>query len=317
MAIRTDPPHPARRTPRLAVGLSLAISLVAGAALATLLAPPVPAPGSGAAPSSAPSQPPPAAVPARLPVEHLGDRPVLSALPSPLPRPQARLVPVVTPAPSAPSRPTTPSAPAPSGLPACRYDDLPVFHAGLGDWRITLLDTIYALPSSYAPGDLVDSSAAGLNGGYPIRRIVLDDLRAMVAAARAAGAPLGVVSGYRSYAQQVSTFNYWVRVSGRQEALRTSARPGHSEHQLGTTLDFKSAGGGAPWNYRDWATTAAGSWMAHNAWRYGFVLSYPKGATARTCYSYESWHYRYVGRDLAARIAGSGRTAREVLWQLQ
>ena len=92
-----------------------------------------------------------------------------------------------------------------------------------------------------------------------------------------------------------STFAYWVRVSGYAAALRSSARAGHSEHQLGTTLDFRSYGGSAPWNYADWGTTKAGAWLRNNAWRYGFVMSYPKGKTSVTCYAYEPWHYRYVG----------------------
>jgi D-alanyl-D-alanine carboxypeptidase len=205
----------------------------------------------------------------------------------------------------------------PHGPPACRYDDVLTAHADLASWAISLLDTIYMLPGSYAPGDLVDSSAAGLNGGYPIRRLIVADLRAMVADARAAGAPLGVQSAYRSHAQQAATFQHWVNVAGYEEALRTSARAGHSEHQLGTTLDFKSAGGPAPWELADWATTPAGAWMAANAWRYGFVMSYPRGAFAQTCYDYEPWHYRYVGRDLAARIRASGLTTRQVLWNIQ
>ncbi|MDQ4035180.1 MAG: M15 family metallopeptidase [Chloroflexota bacterium] len=190
-------------------------------------------------------------------------------------------------------------------------------HHAYDEWHITLLDTIYHLPSEYAPGDLVDSSAAGLNGGYPVRGILVADLAAMAADARAAGTPISLVSGYRSYAQQQSTFNYWVSIGGYKQALRTSARPGHSEHQLGTAIDVTSEGGAAPWDYADWAATPAGSWMAANAWRYGFVMSYPRASYDASCYDYEPWHYRYVGRDLAARIAASGRVARLVLWELQ
>ena len=95
------------------------------------------------------------------------------------------------------------------------------------------------------------------------------------------------------------------------------ARAGHSEHQLGTAIDVTSEGGVAPWNYGDWADTAAGSWMAANAWRYGFVMSYPRGGIDRTCYDYEPWHYRYVGRSLAAEITANGRTPREVIWTKQ
>jgi zinc D-Ala-D-Ala carboxypeptidase len=202
-------------------------------------------------------------------------------------------------------------------LPQCAYMDVPTPHAGYEEWPITLLDTIYHVPPLYAPGDLVDSSTAGLNPGFAVRSVIVGDLAAMAAAARAAGAPIQLVSGYRSHAQQEETFAYWVSVGGYEQALRTSARAGHSEHQLGTAIDVTSAGGAAPWEYADWATTPAGTWMAANAWRHGFVLSYPSGASDRTCYDYEPWHFRYVGPDLAAQIVGSGRTPREVLWELQ
>jgi D-alanyl-D-alanine carboxypeptidase len=58
-------------------------------------------------------------------------------------------------------------------------------------------------------------------------------------------------------------------------------------------------------------------WMADNAWRFGFVLSYPKGRSDQTCYAYEPWHYRYFGRDLAAKIHASGLTTREYLWRAE
>ncbi len=77
----------------------------------------------------------------------------------------------------------------------------------------------------------------------------------------------------------------------------TSARAGHSEHQLGTAIDFTIPGLARPWYYADWGRTRTGAWLRSNAWRYGFVLSYPAGGTARSCYAYEPWHYRWVGRD--------------------
>ena len=211
----------------------------------------------------------------------------------------------------------TPVPSQPSGPPACEYLDVATAHTGYADWAISLLDTIYHLPATYAPGDLVDSATAGIKGGYLIRALIVEDLRAMAADARAAGAPIALVSGYRSHAQQEKTFAYWVSIGGYEEALRTSARPGHSEHQLGTVIDVTGEGGASPWEYADWGATPAGAWMAVNAWRYGFVMSYPTAAFDRTCYDYEPWHYRYVGRDLAAMIVGSGRTPREVIWELQ
>ena len=95
------------------------------------------------------------------------------------------------------------------------------------------------------------------------------------------------------------------RVGLFDRAAKSSARAGHSEHQLGTTIDFRSYGGSAPWYYRDWGTTKAGAWLKLNAWKYGFVMSYPKGKTSVTCYAYEPWHFRYVGRAVAAKIHAS------------
>ena len=199
-------------------------------------------------------------------------------------------------------------------LPACAYADEHADHAAYADWKITLVDTIERIPAGYAPRDLVPVSHAGIAGAGSVRRLVIADLSALARAARRAGAPLRVESAYRSYRTQVGTFAGWVRASGRSAALRASARPGHSEHQLGTAIDF-SSGGRAPWSYDDWATTRAGAWMAGNAWKYGFVLSYPKDAMSRTCYQYEPWHYRYVGRAAAAAIHSGAVTTREWLWE--
>jgi zinc D-Ala-D-Ala carboxypeptidase len=199
-------------------------------------------------------------------------------------------------------------------LPICTYVDIPATRVNYADWGTTVLDTVFQLPGGYAPPDLVDTSRAGLNSGYFIRSVALPDLTAMVAAAAADGARLAVQSAYRSYRGQVLTFNGWVSQVGYNQALLTSARPGHSEHQLGTAIDFRAVGGVSPWRYADWATTREGSWLAANAWKYGWVLSYPKGATAVSCYRYEPWHYRYVGRATAAAVHAAGVTLRQWLW---
>ncbi len=201
-------------------------------------------------------------------------------------------------------------------LPTCAYLDIKTRFLSLKRWRHTSLDTRLRVGPKYVPTDLVSVGRAGIGGSGKVRRLVIDDLEAMTAAARRAGKAIAVRSAYRSYQEQKATFAYWVRVSGRAAALRSSARPGHSEHQLGTTIDFRSASSTkAPWDYTDWATTGPGTWMKNNAWTYGFVMSYPKGKSSITCYTYEPWHYRYVGRDLAKRIHDSGLTIREYLWR--
>ena len=209
---------------------------------------------------------------------------------------------------------TVSAAPA---LPACKVADTLTKHRLYGDWARSLLDPTYRLSSIYKPTDLRTTSYASLNGGFYVRRHVIADLKLMAEAARRAGARLSVQSAFRSYATQKSTFDYWVRVHGYAVALKESARAGHSEHQLGTTVDFRSYGGSAPWNYTDWGTTKAGAWLKANAYKFGFVMSYPKGKTTVTCYTYEPWHYRYVGRTRAAKIRASGLTLREFLWREQ
>ena len=202
-------------------------------------------------------------------------------------------------------------------LPDCgQYVDDPTPEAAYDDWQTTLVDTILMVPKSYVPPDLVSISNAGITGSGKIRAVAIDDLREMTSAAAAAGAPLAEIDAYRSYSSQASLFNSYVKADGYDRALRYSARPGHSEHQLGTTVDFKSRGGPDPWDVRNWASTPAGKWMVNNAWQYGWVLSYPRSGQQTTCYLYESWHYRYFGRAQAAEMHDSGLTTREYLWQL-
>lgn len=193
--------------------------------------------------------------------------------------------------------------------------DILTEHRYYSQWHLSLVDPIFMVPSSYAPGDMSWVGNAGIAGSGYVRKLAIADLRAMDQAARAAGIRLRVVSAYRSYWTQKSTFNYWVQKSGYTLALRYSARPGHSEHQLGTSLDLSFVGGADPWNYFDFGTTKAGAWLRNNAWRYGWVMSYPKGAEHLTGYGYEPWHFRYFGRTLAAQWKSSGLVPRYWLWR--
>jgi D-alanyl-D-alanine carboxypeptidase len=131
------------------------------------------------------------------------------------------------------------------------------------------------------------------------------DLDALRQAAAANGTPLGILAGYRSYPQQQDLYERRVDELGDAEAGSRVARPGHSEHQLGTTIDVTSAGETDV--DQSWGATPPGQWVATNAHKYGFLLSYPPDASDRTCYDYEPWHLRYVGRELAADVIDSGR----------
>jgi zinc D-Ala-D-Ala carboxypeptidase len=166
-----------------------------------------------------------------------------------------------------------------------------------------------ALPEGYEPADLVALDGAGLSvskQGHRLRRPAFEAMKAMDAAARAGGVTLLVSSTYRSYDYQVEVFARNVKESGREAALMVSAEPGHSQHQLGTAIDFGSITDA-------FARTKAGRWLLANAPRFGFSLSFPEGMTAITGYSWESWHYRYVGKAAAAMadefFAGAQRYA--------
>jgi D-alanyl-D-alanine carboxypeptidase len=214
------------------------------------------------------------------------------------------------------------AAPAPVGaigpLPACRLAEIPTVPRDYGSWRTTLVDWLLTVGQDYFPPDLVPVSDAGITGDGLIRQVAVDDLAAMAFAAAEAGTPIAVDSAYRSYAEQVASFNGWVRVDGYEDAITYSQRPGHSEHQLGLAIDFMTKGGSSALE-GDWATTPAGAWMAENSWKYGWILSYPKGNGGKlfsdvTCLHYEPWQYRYLGRELAAKVHASGLTIREYLW---
>jgi D-alanyl-D-alanine carboxypeptidase len=214
---------------------------------------------------------------------------------------------------------TPPPVVAIGPVPACRIADIQSVPRDYDSWSTTLVDWMLTVGRDYQPPDLVSVREAGIAGGGYIRKVAIDDLRAMAQAAASAGTPIGVWSPYRSYAEQVSIFNGYARTYGYQNAITYSQRPGHSEHQLGLAIDFMIAGGGSPLPFPDWGTTPAGRWMAKNAWKFGWVLSYPRGKggslwSDAACFHYEPWHYRYLGRELAAKVHASGLTIREYLW---
>jgi hypothetical protein len=207
--------------------------------------------------------------------------------------------------------------------PACRTADGTILTADTpaadrdpAEWDRTLADPIFSLGKGYAPPDLVPVARAGIAGRGRVRGFVIADLRALDRAARSAGVHLRVVSAYRSYATQRTTFAHWVAIGSYRHAVARSARPGHSEHQLGTAIDFGAVGGPDPWIPDDFGATRAGGWLAGNAWKYGFVLSYPAGRQAEVCYDAEAWHFRYLGRAAAREQTLSGLSLRVWLWRL-
>lgn len=132
---------------------------------------------------------------------------------------------------------------------------------------LTLVDKQNPLPHDYVPSDLLPI----IGGRFHLRAEAAKHLKAMTSAAEAENRALLVRSAYRSYGYQAGAYR-------RNPNPQSVAMAGHSQHQLGTAVDFVS----------QWP------WLAANAGEYGFSLSYPEGATAKTGYIYEPWHYRYI-----------------------
>lgn len=163
-------------------------------------------------------------------------------------------------------------------------------------------------PINYAPGDLVSYQ------GYMVSAKILDNLQAMISAAVANGMALGLTSAYRSYSNQVDTYNNWVKANGSTAAADTvSARPGYSEHQTGFAVDLDA---GDSCVLECFAGTITYQWLTKNAATYGFIERYPVGMESVTGYSPEAWHWRYVGPAVAKEMKSKGIKTLEQLWNI-
>ncbi len=164
------------------------------------------------------------------------------------------------------------------------------------------------LAADYTPPDLVTPS--GIPGATQVRQAVIAPLERMRADMAAAGITLRMSSAYRSYARQQTIYNGFVANEGVSGADTHSARPGNSEHQTGLAVDLDD-GTGCNLNVC-FANTAGGRWLAENSWKYGFILRYGDGWQPIVGYSYEPWHFRFVGEDVAADMHAKGiRTLEE------
>lgn len=163
---------------------------------------------------------------------------------------------------------------------------------------ILIANKKYPLPSTYAPGESKEARAA------------FDE---MAAEAKLSGINLTAFSTYRSYEYQTSLYDRYVSKDGVEEADRYSARPGYSEHQTGLAFDIGEVNYEKYWASFKFGDTEAGKWVAANAYRYGFILRYPNGKEDITGYRHESWHFRYVGKEIAEEIFKRNITLEEYL----
>ena len=176
---------------------------------------------------------------------------------------------------------------------------------------LALVNRNWRLGNYFSPNDLRTVNVQSFHGNHLLRASAANALEDLFAAASDAGHTLVATSGYRSYWTQQSTHNHWINVMGETEARRVSARPGHSEHQLGLAIDITTHALGGLSSY--FSMTAEGTWVRYNAHRFGFIVRYPYGREADTGYIYEPWHLRFVGINSATTIFNGGLILEEYL----
>lgn len=171
------------------------------------------------------------------------------------------------------------------------------------------------LPSDYVPNNLVLSTMYQLdNRKHYLRDVAYYALSEMILSAKEThGYIIVIVSAYRSYNTQATIYQNYVSRNGQTSADTYSARAGHSEHQTGLAVDLSSAEiGGISHQF---GNTEEGKWLSQNAHHFGYILRYPQNKTHITGYIHEPWHFRFVGKELAAKIYECNCTYEEFLAQ--
>lgn len=186
---------------------------------------------------------------------------------------------------------------------------------------LVLANKDFSLQPTYTPPDLVRPNVTFSFGEQQVEKAQLrkdaaKGLEEMFAAANKDGKKLFAVSGYRSYKRQQEVFQAEVSAKGDQKAREAVAYPGTSEHQTGLAMDISSESQSYELT-EAFGNTPEGKWLQENAHNYGFILRYMKGREDITKYQYESWHYRYVGKDAATIIYKNNWTLEEFFEQVE
>ena len=151
------------------------------------------------------------------------------------------------------------------------------------------------LPDGYVPANL-----STLPSGKPATKATCIAYRQMAADARKQGISMYAASAYRPYSTQKRIYNNYIRQEGGNVAKvdTYSARPGHSEHQTGRTIDLIGSFG----SLNDFIRTPAGPWVRDNCYKYGFIVRYQQATVPLTGYKAEPWHITYVGKDVSTAM---------------
>ena len=172
---------------------------------------------------------------------------------------------------------------------------------------LVFVNKYYYLSSSYIPNNLESISIEYAKSNMRLVSSAKNAFEEMAKQAKIEGLNIIAMSTYRSYDYQVNLYNRYVKKDGKEKADTYSARPGYSEHQTGLAVDVYNG----IEDYSNFENTQEFIWMSNNAHKYGFILRYPKGKENETKYQYESWHYRYVGVEVATYVKEQNITLEE------
>ena len=161
-----------------------------------------------------------------------------------------------------------------------------------------LVNKYYYLENDYVPDNLKTISKRYALGGMRLVSEARDAFEDMAEAAEEEDLSIIAMSSYRSYDYQVDLYDRYAKSDGKEEADTYSGRPGHSEHQTGLAVDVYDG----ELDYTKFEKTNEYKWMMKHAHEYGFILRFPQDKEEETGYHFESWHYRYVGKEAATYI---------------
>lgn len=168
---------------------------------------------------------------------------------------------------------------------------------------LILVNKYYKLSEDYSPENLVNISSKyswGTEGTHKIKEEVYNSfINLWNDAYENANIYLMINSSYRTYQKQLEIYNKLDDFQGEKYADSIAARPGHSEHQTGLALDIFSK---KDTNQKEFENSITYEWLKENSYKYGFIIRYPKDKDNITGYQFESWHYRYVGVEVATYI---------------
>jgi len=172
--------------------------------------------------------------------------------------------------------------------------------------HLLLVNKFYHLNSDYEPTDLVTVNNKYYYGSnHKIRSEVYEAFKNMWNAAYEENIYLIINSSYRDYKSQTEVYDDYKNSNGTTYADSIAARPGYSEHQTGLSLDIFSKEHTNTSNFKD---SSAHIWLNNNAYKYGFIERYEEGKEAITGFAAESWHWRYVGDEVATYIHNNNIT---------